>query len=300
MGEARNAEIVDEARITLGGRVEECILPIIHSSILPSQVVRDYFHTNYSPGDRFAVTQEFTGQRLRRVGSKPDDRIGSFLDRPGGASAAHVGAHPSRANRVHSKVWQGRRQLRGYGIESGLRDAVSWRPAVGSVGQLATAAGDIDNARRATFCQQRREFTRDAQRPERVGFESLADQPVTDRQDRGIAVEEDAGVVHQHVEMIGDFRELARCCGHALRGGNIEMEEGRLHSILRQSVRCRAPGIRISRPYENVKIFRCQLARYLAADAFVGASDECIFHTSQSVLLHEALTRKNHTAQRVL
>jgi hypothetical protein len=70
----------------------------------------------------------------------------------------------------HGEIWQRRRELRGYSVERCLGNAVSWRPSIGSVGQLAAAAGDIDYTRCAAFgpsevmskgCSGHRETIRD-------------------------------------------------------------------------------------------------------------------------------------------
>ena len=66
-------------------------------------------------------------------------------------------------------------------IERCLGDAVSWRPSIGSVGQLAATAGDIDYTRCAAFDKQRGERPRDAQRSERVGFKRLSNHFVASR-----------------------------------------------------------------------------------------------------------------------
>ncbi len=50
------------------------------------------------PGDDLTVAQEFAGEGLRGLGGKPDDGVGTLLNRAGCLISAHVRPDPTRAN----------------------------------------------------------------------------------------------------------------------------------------------------------------------------------------------------------
>ena len=98
---------------------------------------------------------------------------------------------------------EGRRKLHGHPVQGRLGNAISRRPSVRAILQLASAARDVHNPRRLALPQQRREGLRDAPGTKRVRAQRFFEKLRRDRECALILIEQNARIVHQHIKAIG-------------------------------------------------------------------------------------------------
>ena len=143
---------------------------------------------------------------------------------------------------------------------------------------MTTAARDIDHARRFAFPEQRLERAGHSQRTESIRLQRLSKQLVADFQNCIVSVDNDPCVVHQHIEMILDFREFTRGDCDAVIVGNVYFQKRRLAAFLCDLLHGFATSFCIPRTDKRVKSFGRELSRHFMANAFVRAGDQHGFH----------------------
>src|SRR2546422_5614798 len=128
-----------------------------------------------SPRQRPSVAEEPPGRPVVRQRRRPHDARRAFGDGPS-TRAAHVGGHPTGADRVHQDAVLPElgREHTGEGVEGRLRETVG-RGAAAHSGQRPCLARHIHHARVAALSQQRQEGAQHAPGAEQVRFERLTD-----------------------------------------------------------------------------------------------------------------------------
>ena len=94
-----------------------------------------------SPSDGSTIPKELPAQRLRCGSCQPYRSISTFFDRPGGISAAHIGAHPPRTHRINRDSFRTKRLIEHdrHAVQCQLRQTVAWN-LVGKTADFAIPA----------------------------------------------------------------------------------------------------------------------------------------------------------------
>lgn len=137
---------------------------------------------------------------MRRVEREPHQRVGAFVGAERCAGAAHVRATPAGAHGIDHESWQRGGELLREHVERGFADGIRGRPRLRLAIQLPRAARHIDDARSGGMFQQRQQGLRHAERANEIGLERGAQRLRRKRGERTVVVEQDAGVIGQHIE----------------------------------------------------------------------------------------------------